>query len=172
MVLQAGAKYIVVQGLPPVGCLPICISPCSLLFRDRFGCSIPINAAIGIHNRLLVNVIEKFRLQYPQSTIVYADYYKAFMEIFTNSAKYQFSEKTKVCCGAGGGNLNFDPNNVCGSNGASTCKNPNQYISWDGIHFTNAMNEKLSNLFFKGDFCQPSFASLVEKRKQAMAAKN
>ncbi|VFQ76011.1 unnamed protein product [Cuscuta campestris] len=170
VVLEAGAKYIVVQGLPPVGCLPVAIAPCPFFLRDHMGCSAVVNTAIDIHNRLLIKTIESFRRQYPGSTIVYADYWKAFMEIFTNSHKYKFEERTKVCCGAGGGDLNFDPKALCGSAASSACKSPWKYISWDGIHFTDAMNEKLADLFFKGDYCDPPFSELVSKRKSSGAS--
>ncbi|KAK4490227.1 hypothetical protein RD792_000886 [Penstemon davidsonii] len=53
------------------------------------------------------------------------------------------SAALKSCCGAGG-NYNYDSTRFCGSPEASTCSDPNQYIYWDGIHLTQAANDRLS----------------------------
>ncbi|VFQ76010.1 unnamed protein product [Cuscuta campestris] len=129
------------------------------------GCSIIVNTAIEVHNRLLQKMIEKFRKQYPQSTIVYANYWKAFLTIFMDAGKYNFEENRKACCG-GGGDLNFDKDKLCGTSGASTCPNPDKYISWDGIHLSGAMNKQLADLLLNQDYCEPPFSELISKKSR------
>ncbi|XP_022855073.1 uncharacterized protein LOC111376349 [Olea europaea var. sylvestris] len=68
--LAAGAKYIVVQGLPPVGCLPMDISLCPLQNLNKMGCAAAVNSAIMIHNQILQRNIENLRKINPNSTIV------------------------------------------------------------------------------------------------------
>ena len=40
----------------------------------------------------------------------------------------------KSCCGIGG-DYNFDLKNICGPE-VPVCPNPNDHISWDGVHLT------------------------------------
>ncbi|GAV75592.1 Lipase_GDSL domain-containing protein, partial [Cephalotus follicularis] len=153
--LERGAKYIVVQGLPPTGCSPLQMLLSTEKDRENMGCAASGNEMTKAHNVLLQQRLEEYRKQYPQCTIVYADYWNAFRQIFTNYKKYQFEEPCKACCGAGGGPLNFILNSLCGDHGTSTCKNPDQYISWDGVHFTEAMHQHVADLFLNRGYCQP-----------------
>lgn len=163
-VLNEGARHIVVQGLPPVGCFPVSISLSQAQQLDQMGCNSIVNTAIDLHNKLLQKMIERFRRQYPQSTIIYANYWKAFLTIFNSPGNYNFKETKKACCGGGGGEFNFDKNKMCGTSGASTCSNPDNYISWDGIHLSGAMNKQLADLLLNQGYCEPPFSELMNKK--------
>ncbi|KAE8023601.1 hypothetical protein FH972_009278 [Carpinus fangiana] len=163
--LDNGAKYIVVQGLPPAGCLPVHVSSCPSNERDQFGCSARVNSLIMAHNDLLQRKLEGIRQRYHNCMIIYADYWSAYLTIQSNYKQYQFEEPVKACCGAGEGPLNFDTNHLCGSTGTSTCKDSKKYINWDGVHFTEAMHQHLSDLFFNQNYCKPSFAELIKKKR-------
>ncbi|XP_009614380.2 GDSL esterase/lipase At3g48460-like [Nicotiana tomentosiformis] len=163
--LGSGAKYIVVQGLPPIGCLPLHISLCPLKAAlDHMGCAAAVNTAVMVHNQILQRRLERFRRLYPNCHILYADYWNAYLTILMNLKKYQFEEAFKPCCGATGGPLNFNLHSLCGSPGTVSCNNPSKFISWDGIHLTEAMNQKVTDLFLNQGFCQPSFSELVKSR--------
>ncbi|CAA0833314.1 GDSL esterase/lipase [Striga hermonthica] len=41
----------------------------------------------------------------------------------------------KTCCGIGG-KYNFDPKRFCSHKGVPVCSNPDEYVFWDGMHFT------------------------------------
>ncbi|XP_041016187.1 GDSL esterase/lipase At3g48460-like [Juglans microcarpa x Juglans regia] len=168
VILDKGARFIVVQGLPPAGCLPLHLSFCPLKDRDQYGCSNIANSLIMAHNELLQAKLEELRRKYSNAMIIYADYWKAYQTILTNYKSYQFEQPFDVCCGAGGGPFNFELNSLCGSAGTSTCKDANKYINWDGIHLTEAMYKHVSDLFFHKDHCRPSFAELIMKKKQMM----
>ena len=72
---------------------------------------------------------------------------------------------TKACCGRGGGQYNFDPQAYCGNtrviNGstvtASACGDPDSYVSWDGIHATEAANKLATIAILNGSFFDPPF---------------
>ncbi|KAF3431130.1 hypothetical protein FNV43_RR25860 [Rhamnella rubrinervis] len=164
--LDRGAKYVVIQGLPPAGCLPLDLSLCPSRDRDQMGCSASANSVIRAHNELLQKRLAEIRSQYSDCMIVYADYWNAYQTILTNHKKYQFEEPFKACCGATGqGTFNFDMDSLCGSAGTSTCKEPNKYINWDGVHLTEAMHQHLADLFFNRGFCKPSFEVLIKKKR-------
>ncbi|KAG8641681.1 hypothetical protein MANES_12G018101v8, partial [Manihot esculenta] len=162
--LDKGAKYVVVQGLPPAGCCPLQMLLNPPRERDSMGCSSGLNALIQAHNEVLEQRLVEFREQYQGTVIIYADTWKAYKTIMLNHKKFHFEEPFKACCGAGGGPLNFDLHSLCGSSGTSVCKNPQNFISWDGIHFTEAMHKRLFDMFVHQGFCSPSFDVLIQAK--------
>lgn len=72
---------------------------------------------------------------------------------------------TKACCGHGSGAYNFDPNVYCGNtkviNGktvtATPCSDPYNYVSWDGIHASEAANKLITQAILNGSYFDPHF---------------
>jgi phospholipase/lecithinase/hemolysin len=162
--LIKGAKYIVVQGLPPMGCFPLHMSLSPWFDRDEMGCSKSFNSIIKAHNELLERKLAEIRLQYSSCHILYADFWGAYLSIMKKPEIFGFAETYKACCGAGDGKLNFHLHSLCGSAGASKCENPSKFISWDGVHLTEAMHATLANLFFHQGFCRPSFSEMIRAK--------
>ncbi|KAJ8758848.1 hypothetical protein K2173_002627 [Erythroxylum novogranatense] len=164
--IEMGAKFLVVQGLPPAGCCPLSMTLNKNKKRDEMGCSSSANAMIEAYNDLLLKSLGEMRNKHSGCVIIYVDTWEAYKAILKDYKQYKFVEPFKACCGYGNGLLNFDLNNLCGSTGTSACKNPDEHISWDGIHFTEAMNRHLADMFFtqKG-YCHPSFDALIEPKK-------
>ncbi|KAL4566646.1 hypothetical protein LXL04_030766 [Taraxacum kok-saghyz] len=167
VLLNKGAKYVVVQGLPTTGCLTLAMYLSPETDRDDIGCVATVNNQSYIHNTLLQTNIQNLRRKYPKSIIVYADYWNAYRSIVKNAPKLGFHELYKTCCGSSGGSYNFDLLGTCGSSSASSCKNPSQYINWDGVHLTEGMYKILSDLFLKGAFTHPPFESLLRSKQNA-----
>ncbi|KAK6127725.1 hypothetical protein DH2020_038531 [Rehmannia glutinosa] len=164
--LNKGAKYIVVQGLPPTGCIPYSFSLSSPDDRDQMGCVASMNRITSAHNAALQTRLNALRKRNPQSVIVYADYYNAHLTLLKNANKYGFKEQYKVCCGYGGGPYNFDVFNTCGSGASTSCAKPVEYVNWDGAHLTEAAYRVITNSFLNGTFCSPSFRYLLAKKVQ------
>ncbi|KAG8379399.1 hypothetical protein BUALT_Bualt07G0084500 [Buddleja alternifolia] len=165
--LNKGAKYIVVQGLPRTGCVSYSFALASPEDRDDMGCVASMNRIAYTHNVALKAKINLLRKQYPQSVIVYADYYNAHLEVLKNAKKYGFKEQYKACCGYGGGEYNFDVFITCGSPSSTSCPNPSQYINWDGAHLTEAVYKIMTNFFINGSYCTPPFHYLLTKKLQS-----
>jgi hypothetical protein len=72
----------------------------------------------------------------------------------------------KACCGGGGGEYNFDWWRMCGFDGAAACAEPSTYLSWDGIHMTQAAYRAMSRLIYHGKYLQPQILSFPEKYGQ------
>ncbi|CAM8972596.1 unnamed protein product [Rhodiola kirilowii] len=164
--LDKGAKYIVVQGLPPIGCLPLPLSFTPHSDRDQHGCSETINALIKFHNQLLQKKIAEFQAEHKDCIISYADYYSAYITIMTNVTVYKVEEPMKACCGGGTGPFNFSSKFLCGAGSTSKCSDPSKYIVWDGLHLTEAMHSHLSDLFFNKGFCKPSIHEMIAKKSK------
>ncbi|KAL2459513.1 GDSL esterase/lipase [Forsythia ovata] len=163
--LNKGAKYILVQGLPPTGCLTLSMSLAPADDRDDMGCVGSVNKLTNLHNTILQTKLNDFRKKFPQAVIVYADYWNAYANVVKRN--YGFKELFKVCCGSGGGTYNFDVFGTCGSPASSACANPSQYINWDGVHLTEAMYKVMAHSFLNGTFCHPPFSHLLSKKLQS-----
>ncbi|KAK7832053.1 gdsl esterase/lipase [Quercus suber] len=163
--LDKGAKFLVVQGLPTIGCLPLQLTTCPSNDRDQNGCSVSANLVIKGHNDLLQKRLDEIRMHYKDSMILYIDYYSAFKTILEKHRQYQFKEPFKACCGSGRGPFNYLSNLLCGDFGTSTCKDSRTHINFDGVHLTKNMHLQLFDLFYNQGFCTPSFSGLIKKKK-------
>ncbi|KDP22802.1 hypothetical protein JCGZ_00389 [Jatropha curcas] len=160
--LSKGLKSIAVQGLPPIGCLTANLFVAPPNDKDDIGCGKNGNNQSNTHNVLYQEKLEELRKQFPNAIIVYLDYYKAYIDTVKNAESYGFKEKFMACCGSGNPPLNFTLPASCGTaNTTSACANPNEYINWDGVHLTEAMNKVLANMFLNGTYSQPPFQSLL-----------
>ncbi|GFP85050.1 GDSL esterase/lipase at3g48460 [Phtheirospermum japonicum] len=166
VLLSKGAKYIIVQGLPPTGCAPYSFSLASPDDRDEMGCVASMNRIALAHNAALQARLSTIKSQNPQSVIVYADYYNSHLTLLQNPTKYGFKQSYRACCGYGGGPYNFDVFNPCGSASSTSCADPGEYVNWDGAHFTEAAYKVITDSFLKGKFCSPSFDYLLRKKVQ------
>ncbi|KAL0441972.1 UNVERIFIED_CONTAM: GDSL esterase/lipase [Sesamum radiatum] len=165
--LKKGAKYVVVQGLPPTGCLTLSMYLAPSDDRDAVGCVGSPNKQSYTHNLALKAKLDGFRKQYPQSIILYLDYYNAYLTVIKNARQHGMTEVYKACCGYGGGTYNFDYFNACGSPSASSCANPSQYINWDGVHLTEAMYKAMADAFLNGTYSQPPFSYLLSRKRRS-----
>lgn len=69
----------------------------------------------------------------------------------------------KICCG-----YHENGNHIwCGNKGiingtkeifAGSCEDPSSYISWDGVHYTEAANYWIANRILHGSFSDPPIA--------------
>lgn len=164
--LKRGAKYVVVQGLPTTGCLPLAMYLAPEDDRDRIGCVKSVNNQSYTHNLVLQAQLQNLRQQFPQAVIVYADYWNAFRMVMKNPGKYGFKEPFKACCGSGEPPYNFNVFATCGSPSAKACPNPYQYINWDGVHLTEAMYKVMSDMFLSGTFSRPPFSYLLSRKQR------
>lgn len=72
---------------------------------------------------------------------------------------------TKACCGYGGDPYNYNRRVYCGNtkviNGstvtATACSDPQNYVSWDGIHATEIANKIVTRAVLSGDYFDPLF---------------
>ncbi|XP_028781838.1 GDSL esterase/lipase At3g48460 [Neltuma alba] len=166
VLLQRGAKYLVVQGLPLTGCLPLSLYLKPEDEKDDIGCVRSINEKSYAHNLVLQDKLQQFRNQYPHAMIAYADYYNAYRAVMQNPAKFGFAERFTVCCGAGQGPYNFSVFATCGTPNSTVCSSPSQYVNWDGVHLTEAMYKAVSNMFLRGNYSQPPFSSMLDMKQR------
>jgi phospholipase/lecithinase/hemolysin len=167
--VEEGARYVVVTGTPPAGCMPMELtkyaaanaSSAAAAYDRRTGCLRRLNGLAQYHNWLLREAVERMRGKYPTTKLVYADFYKPVASLVRRPAKFGFTQQPlKACCG-GGGPYNYNPGAACGSPGASTCGDPSAYVNWDGIHLTEAAYKYVAGGWLNGVYAYPSILSLL-----------
>ncbi|PPS13854.1 hypothetical protein GOBAR_AA06740 [Gossypium barbadense] len=71
------------------------------------------------------------------------------LRIYNSPNKFGFKETLKACCGTGG-LYNYNLSRACGYPPLRRCCNdPSSYMSWDGIHYTEAVNRLIANVVFE-----------------------
>ncbi|XP_020597386.1 LOW QUALITY PROTEIN: GDSL esterase/lipase At5g03980-like [Phalaenopsis equestris] len=158
-VIEAGAVHIIVPGNFPIGCFPsflVNYKGKGAKVYDRNNCIKELNTFSQVHNKKLQKALESLGEAYPHANILYSDYYQAFMNLIDKASILGFDESSllKSCCG-GGGQYNFDINMICGMPGAWPCSDPSKYISWDGIHLTQAAYKNMAQALLTNLYSQP-----------------
>ncbi|XP_031504395.1 GDSL esterase/lipase At4g01130 isoform X1 [Nymphaea colorata] len=162
-----GGRTFLVQNLAPIGCYPAFLVelPHGRSDLDEYGCMTSYNDAVSYYNSLLKGRLDQLRPQLPQASVIYVDTHTVELELFRNPTHHGLKYGTRACCGHGGDPYNFDPRVFCGNtkviNGstvtASACSDPQNYVSWDGIHFSEAANKAIAYAILSGDYFSPSF---------------
>ncbi|KAF8050293.1 hypothetical protein N665_2004s0010 [Sinapis alba] len=163
-----GGRTFLVLNLAPVGCYPAILTGYNHTISDldKFGCLIPVNNAVKYYNTLLEKALSKTRTELKNATIIYLDTHKILLHLFQHPKSYGMKHGIKACCGYGGLPYNFSQKLFCGttkvignsSATAKACRDPQNYVSWDGIHATEAANRRISTAILDGSISYPPFA--------------
>ncbi|KAI5000906.1 GDSL esterase/lipase At2g27360-like isoform X1 [Hordeum vulgare subsp. vulgare] len=139
--INLGAKKFVVPGNFPIGCVPLYLSILPSeekgYYNEETGCIEWLNEFTEYHNRLLQEELEKLRNLHPDVSVIYADYYGATLNIYRAPLQFGFTVPLNSCCGSDAPH-NCSLSVMCGNPGSFVCPDPSKYISWDGLHFTEA----------------------------------
>ncbi|KAI3468853.1 hypothetical protein Pfo_025516 [Paulownia fortunei] len=138
-----GGRNFWVHNTGPLGCLPRELAIRSKVNGsdfDQYGCIKSLNEGAKAFNAELNALCQELRSQMENSTIVYVDVYSIKYDLITNSSFYGFKNPLMACCGYGGAPYNYDPDRTCLDDGYTVCEEGIPYISWDGIHYTEAAN--------------------------------
>ncbi|KAM0845358.1 hypothetical protein ACQ4PT_056429 [Festuca glaucescens] len=158
-VIELGATQIIIPGNFPIGCSPSYLSLFSVAGsadHDERGCLTSYNSFAAYHNEQLQAAIDNLRKANADISIVYADYYGAFLHLLDHASVLGFNEGSllKACCGSGG-EYNFNINLMCGGLGSNTCADPARHVSWDGIHLTQQAYRAMALSLLMEGFAQP-----------------
>ncbi|CAM6111574.1 unnamed protein product [Calypogeia fissa] len=155
---QRGARQFLIFGLYAGGCSTIVLTALGTrgpFTKDSMNCSADVNNVVQHFNTLLLSEIKSLRGSLLGASLAYFDYYDANIAILSNAETLGFNATLTLttCCGAPGvGTLNYNPNLRCGQPDSNNCANPDQYINWDGIHFTEAFNRYIAYFALNGIF--------------------
>ncbi|MCD9646566.1 hypothetical protein HAX54_036502 [Datura stramonium] len=163
-----GGRTFLVLNLAPIGCYPAFLVqlPHESSDIDEFGCLTSYNNAVVDYNNMLKDALAQTRKDLSDANVVYADTHAVLLELFQHPTSHGLKYGTKACCGQGGGAYNFNQQVYCGNtkeiNGqtlsATACEDPYNYVSWDGIHATEAANKLTADAILKDSYFDPPFS--------------
>ncbi|KAL0322665.1 UNVERIFIED_CONTAM: Acetylajmalan esterase [Sesamum angustifolium] len=148
--IQLGASQVVVPGNFPLGCFPAFLGIArrnGSTTYDDVGCVKSLNDLTSYENDDLQGDLNSLRNEFPNTIILYADYYNAFLSLLRQATTFGFdTEKLLIpCCGDDGVYNPLLPT-FCGGLGVPVCPNPNVRIHWDGIHLTQEAYRRMSDI--------------------------
>ncbi|XP_002971563.2 GDSL esterase/lipase At4g01130 [Selaginella moellendorffii] len=140
---DVGARKFLIVTVPAVGCLPVVLSEfgsSSPEDYDASGCLRAFDDVVGSYNARLRSLALGFAGKFAQARVFFGDIFAVHKDVIANPELHGFapSSKLSACCG-GGGKLH-EAVKQCGVIATPVCESPSSYISWDGIHFTDAFN--------------------------------
>ncbi|OAY29536.1 GDSL esterase/lipase At5g14450 [Manihot esculenta] len=161
-IYEQGGRAFWIHNTGPIGCLPVnlfYVSNPPPGYLDEHGCVKAQNEMAVEFNSKLLDRIVKLRTELPQAAITYVDVYSAKYGLISNAKNLGLADPLKVCCGY---HVNFD-HIWCGNKGkvnntevyGASCKDPSIFISWDGVHYSQAANQWVANHTQNGSLANP-----------------
>ncbi|XP_010270892.1 PREDICTED: GDSL esterase/lipase At1g09390-like [Nelumbo nucifera] len=158
-IYDQGGRNFWIHSTGPLGCLPqkLTMVPKTRGDLDRYGCLRSYNDAAKVFNGGLVALCEQMRSELRNSTIVYVDIFAIKYDLIANPTKYGFQKPLMACCGNGGPPYNYNINVTCSQIGSNVCKEGSRFVSWDGVHYTEAANEVIASKILSTNYSTPQF---------------
>ncbi|PIA26983.1 hypothetical protein AQUCO_08400033v1 [Aquilegia coerulea] len=169
---QGGARKFWIHNTGPLGCLPQNIAafgkdPSKL---DELGCVSSHNRVAKLYNLQFHALCTKLQGQFSDANITYVDLFSIKYNLISNYSQNGFQQPIMACCGYGGPPLNYDSRISCGQtkilNGSSVtakgCDDSSKYISWDGIHYTEAANQYVLSQILTGKYSDPPLSDIMK----------
>ncbi|PKI72775.1 hypothetical protein CRG98_006860 [Punica granatum] len=121
--IEEGAVDLMVSGNLPIGCMLMFLTMFGSSNQSNYGkstgCLKTFNALARYHNKKLRQSLEELRSKYPNSKIMYADYYRAAMKLYKDPKQHGFTGGALSACRGVGGPYNFNNSAKCGDTGSS-----------------------------------------------------
>lgn len=129
---------------------------------DHTGCLLDINRVARYHNSVLRVALGVLRRKYAHARIIFADFYNPIVTILENPGRFGVvgADALRTCCG-GGGVYNWNISALCGMPGVPACKDPSAFVSWDGVHYTEAINRYIAQGWLHGPFADPPIHNVI-----------
>ncbi|XP_021772467.1 GDSL esterase/lipase At1g09390-like [Chenopodium quinoa] len=153
---QGGRKFWI-QNTGPLGCLPqkLWLVQHKAGDLDASGCISSYNSAAKLFNAALFHLCQQMKSELVGATIVHVDIYSIKYDLISQGMKYGFKSPLMACCGAGGAPYNYNIQMTCGNYGSQACSNGSQFVSWDGIHYTEVANAIIAKRLLSMEYLTP-----------------
>ncbi|KAH7850869.1 hypothetical protein Vadar_003973 [Vaccinium darrowii] len=140
--LDQGARTIAVNGLPPLGCIPVGIAripatPGKSQALTRRGrrpqrrCLDYVNVISTDFNSMLQEELEDLQREHPGTRIAYIDFEESLLDVIQKPKEYGFTQVNRGCCGTGF----YEIGTLCNQT-TPLCSDASKYVFWDAAHPT------------------------------------
>ncbi|KAL6629993.1 hypothetical protein ACP70R_029758 [Stipagrostis hirtigluma subsp. patula] len=121
-----GARKVDLNGLPPMGCLPL-----ERRAAADGACTEEYNAVAREFNDRLRALAARLDGELDGARVVYGDVYGGVADVLADPAAYGFENVRAGCCGVTG---RFEIGYLCNEASPLTCADAGEYAFWDAIH--------------------------------------
>ncbi|KAK9139121.1 hypothetical protein Scep_008802 [Stephania cephalantha] len=158
-IYEDGGRNFWAHNTGPLGCLPQKLASLSKInnpsILDQYGCIRFLNDAAQVFNQKLRTLCNELRLEMKNAAVVYIDVYSIKYELIANATNYGFVNPHMACCGYGGAPYNYNSSVGCGRSGSNICNEGSRYVSWDGVHYTEAANAIVASMILSTHYSTP-----------------
>ncbi|MFQ6620622.1 hypothetical protein Gotur_000986 [Gossypium turneri] len=170
---EQGGRSFWIHNTGPIGCLPVnffyILNP-EPGYVDQYGCVKKQNEMAMEFNRQLKDRVIKLRTELPEASITLVDVYTAKIAMIGNAKNLGMADPLKPCCGY---HVNYD-HVWCGNKAiinktevfGASCENPSMFVSWDGVHYTEAANQYVADRTLNGSLSDPAILITQSCHKQ------
>ncbi|ONM31892.1 Alpha-L-fucosidase 2 [Zea mays] len=153
-----GSRNFWIHGTGALGCLPqkLAIPRKNDSDLDQYGCLKTYNRAAVAFNAALGSLCDELSAQMKDATLVYTDLFPIKYGLVANHTKYGFDKPLMTCCGYGGPPYNYDFSKGCQSKDVAACDDGSKFVSWDGVHLTEAANAVVARAILSSQYSKPS----------------
>ncbi|KAH7676349.1 GDSL lipase/esterase protein [Dioscorea alata] len=156
-IYENGGTKLWVYNTGPLGCLPqtLALRKQNDSKIDENGCLADYNDAAKVFNAGLLSLCDELNSEFKNATIVYTDMFAIKFDLIANHSQYGFERPLMACCGRGGPPYNYVNRMTCGQPTASPCPLGSRYVSWDGVHHTEAANQLIAEKILSSKYSRP-----------------
>ncbi|KAL5701637.1 acetylajmaline esterase [Ranunculus cassubicifolius] len=144
-----GARKFWIHNTGPLGCLPTNIAefgqdPSRI---DEFGCVRTHNYAAKVFNLQLLTLCRKLQGQFSDTSVTYVDIFSIKLDLISNYSRYGFEQPGIE--GIQGWRSKTANGTIVAT---KESEDSSKYISWDGVHYTEAANQHVSSQILTGNY--------------------
>ncbi|KAI3496899.1 hypothetical protein L1887_39277 [Cichorium endivia] len=142
-----GARKISLNGLPPMGCLPL--ERTENYFSGK-NCVQIYNRVAKEFNVKLEKLVKKLNMELGGIQLVYTDVYNILSDIIKNPHSFGFEAGVRACCATG----RYEMSYLCNRFSPFTCKVANKYVFWDSFHPSERTNFLVAEYVIKSSLAR------------------
>ncbi|KAJ0979985.1 hypothetical protein J5N97_015459 [Dioscorea zingiberensis] len=156
-IYENGGTKLWIYNTGPLGCLPqtLALRKRNDSEIDDNGCLADYNNAAKVFNAGLLSLCNELNSEFKKATIVYTDMFAIKYDLIANHSLYGFERPLMACCGRGGPPYNYVNRMTCGQPTASPCPLGALFVSWDGVHYTEAANQLIAAKILSSKYSKP-----------------
>ncbi|KAL1543917.1 GDSL esterase/lipase-like protein [Salvia divinorum] len=139
---ELGARKFVLMAINPNGCSPMALAR----VPTQEGCVENLNRASVMFNANLKNLVDDIRPQMPGSNLVFVNAYKMMSDIIRFPRSRGFRDASNSCCEVR--QVSEGGTGILCKRGGSICPNRSEYVFFDGLHPTEAVNVVIATKAF------------------------